>query len=152
MPVVPITHGVVPGSSAEKVRDDIVVDISNAEVQALQTTAKVLVPAVAGFVPVYEGMVLQKAAGAYTAVAAGDDLEVRYADASGTQVGGVAGVSFLDQADAQETWVRPYAAGANATSYAAQASDLVLALGGAVTGADGGVLKMRVTYRLVPVA
>ena len=148
-----VTHAVVPGSEIEKVVEGPPIDITNTEVLALQTTPKTLLAARAGFIPLFEGLILSKAAGVYGGAASTDLLEVRYTDGSGTRVAQIPADGFLTLATAAETWLRQNVASSGGSSQVVLANTpLVLRLSGAVTGATGGALKCRLYYRLVPVA
>lgn len=62
---------------------------------------------------IFEGMMIQKPSGvAYAGIAAGEDLSVKYTDASGLELGGCETTGFLDQTTDQIRFIRPY----NATS------------------------------------
>ena len=66
---------------------------------------------------IFDGAVIHKPAGtAYTEVAAGEDLSIKYTDDSGLAVGGCETTGFLDQATAQTRWVNPYHAASGISS------------------------------------
>ena len=153
MAVTSVTHAVFPGEAVERILEGSPETIANAAVLTMAATPVTIVSAVAGHLAVFEGMVLQKAAGAYTAVAATDVIQVRYTDNSGTQVAEMPGTGFLDSADEEETYVEAFASATGDSSKAgAVNAPIVLILSGVVTSADGGALKVRAYYRMIPLA
>lgn len=115
--------------------------ILNAQVLALNATARQIVPApAAGYAHILRRMAIYKAAGtAFAGIAAGEDLVAKYTNAAGAQVSGVVETTgFLDQATAQIRYVDfPGVTGATAgdvTPVSAAALVLHLLTGEITTG------------------
>jgi hypothetical protein len=141
------------GSGASERWVDVLV--SSAELLALNATPKTLVAAPgSGLVLLFERAYFHKPAGTqYGNIAAGDDLAIKYTDASGLEVSQIEATNFLDQATAQVRWARPHAAasGNNAVTPVANSPLVLHMLNGEVT--DGTtVLNVRVFYRVMPSA
>jgi hypothetical protein len=134
------------------------VTISSAQVLALNATPITLVAAPgAGFAVVFEGAHVYKAAGtAYGGIAAGEDLAISYTSGAGEDVGVCETTGFLDQATAQQRYVRPQAAAlaAGTVSEVAPVANAPLVaslLVGEITTGDSAV-KVRVFYRVLRTA
>jgi len=115
--------------------------ISSAQLLALNATPVQLIPAPPpGKATILLGIQFYKAAGtAYAGIAAGEDLAVRYTNASGAIVAECEATGFLDQTTAQTRYVYPVAAAAVApiadvTPAAAAALVLHLLVGEITTG------------------
>lgn len=138
---------------AQHVRRSVKVTISSAQLLALNATPRTIVGAPgAGKALIFDGANITKAAGtAYAGIAAGEDLAVKYTDASGLQVGSCEATGFLDQATAQQRVVHPYRAASGASDITPVAnSPLVLHMltGEITTGTPD--LKLEVWYYIVP--
>ena len=126
-----------------------VVDMTNAQVGALNTTAITVVPAPsAGFFHIVDSVVFYQKYGSavFTGVGANDNLVLRYENASGTiATGSAAGVGMFDQASDQARYLLPIAC----TPVAAKA--LVVAMAASADGLTGGgtgtVVRAAVAYR-----
>lgn len=129
------------------------VTITAAQMLALFATPRELVAAPgAGFCNIFERAVLHKPAGtAYSGIAAGEDLSVKYTNASGLEVSQIEATGFLDQATAQTRFARPHAAAsANNSITPVENAALVLhLLVGEITTGDSNLL-LRVYFRVVP--
>lgn len=132
------------------------VTITTAQVLALNATPITLVAAPgAGLALIFEGAVITKAAGtAYGAIAAGDDLAVKYTDGSGEDVGVCEMTGFADQTTAQVRYIRPQA-GALAAGTVSDITPVAnvplvahMLTGEITTGTSD--FKLRVFYRVVP--
>lgn len=102
--------GVIEQGQLRTLRRRIV--ITSAQLLALFATPISLIPAPgAGRALIFEGALIQKPAGvAYGGIAAGEDLSVKYTDASGAEVAQVETTGFLDQATLQTRWARAHSA------------------------------------------
>lgn len=139
---------------ADDVADAFVdVTITSAQLLALFATPQTLVAAPgAGLALVFNGAVIHKPAGtAYAGVAAGEDLSIKYTDASGAEVAQCEATGFLDQATAQTRFVRPQtaASGNSAITPVANAPLVLHMLAGEITTGTSD-LNIRVYYRVVP--
>ena len=135
--------GIVSVSSVQSV--DVV--ISSGELLFLHTTPKTLVEAPgAGRAIVFENAVffLDYNSAAYAAIAAGDDLNIKYTDGSGATVGTLETTGFLDLTADSYNIVKP---SADSVILPANAP-LVASLAGAITTGDSP-LAVRVFYRIV---
>lgn len=137
----------------EQVQRVASVTVTSAEVLALNATPISLVAAPgAGKALIFEGAVIFKAAGtAYAAVAAGEDLAIKYTDASGLEVGQAEMTGFADQTTAQFRYIRPHTAASGISSIAAVANAALVAhmLTGEITTGDSD-FDFRIYYRIVP--
>jgi hypothetical protein len=129
--------------------------VSAAELLALNAAPKTIVPAPGStaLALIFEGAQLHKPAGtAYAAIAAGDDLSVKYTDGSGAELGGCEATNFLDQTTAQTRYVRATgaASGVSDITPVANAALVLHMLTGEITTGDSP-LHVRVFYRVVPV-
>lgn len=129
------------------------VQISSAEVLALNATPVELVPAPgANKAIIFEGAVIHKPAGtAYAGVAAGEDLAIKYTNAAGLDVGECEMTGFADQTTAQSRFIRPVVQGtAPVSSFTPVANAALVAhmLVGEITTGDS-VFNVRVYYRVV---
>ena len=101
---------------------------------------------------IFEGAVIHKPAGtAYAGIAVGEDLAIKYTDASGLEQGQAETTGFLDQASAQTRYVKPHTAASaisSITPVANAALVLHLLVGEIITGTSD--LLLRVFYRIVP--
>lgn len=126
--------------------------ITSAQLLALNAAPQVIVPKPkTGWVNILNGIEIYKAAGtAYSGVAAGEDLAVKYTDENGLQVASCETTGFLDQATAQTRWVRRYHA-ASADSGIAPVLNAALVLhlltGEVTTG--NSPLRLRIFYGVV---
>lgn len=129
------------------------VSISSAELLALNATPKQIVAAPgANLALVLESVVAYKAAGtAYAGIAAGEDLSIKYTDASGLEVAEFETVGFLDQATAQTRYASAFraASGVSSITPVANAALVMQLLVGEITTGNSA-LKLRVYYRVVP--
>lgn len=129
------------------------VTIPNAAVLTLNATPVTLVAAPgAGKALIFAGAILYKAAGtAFANIAAGDDLAIKYTDASGAQVGQAEMTGFADQTTAQMRWVRPHTAASGVSDITPVANAALVAhmLTGEIDTGNSE-LKLRVFYRVVP--
>lgn len=129
------------------------VTITPAQLLALNATPRTLVAAPgAGFFNVFERAILHKPAGtAYSGVAAGEDLSIKYTDAAGLELSQIEVTGFLDQATAQTRFARAHAAAsANNSITPVENAPLVLhMLVGEITTGDSNLL-LRVFFRVVP--
>jgi len=130
------------------------VTVTTAQVLALNATPVSLVPAPgANKALIFEEAMISKAAGtAYGGIAAGEDLAIKYTDASGLDVGQVEMTGFADSAGAQFRLVKPVVQGtapvASFTPVANAALVAHMVVGEITTGTSD--FKFRVFYRIVP--
>jgi len=129
--------------------------ITSAQLLALNATPQEIVPAPgAGRALVFEGALIQKPAGtAYAGIAVGEDLSVKYTDASGAEVAQCEATGFLDQADEQIRWARAQAAASGPSDIVPVANAalvLHLLVGEIITGDSD--LNIEVHYRIVDAA
>ncbi len=127
--------------------------ITTGQLLALNATPISLVPAPgAGFTLIFEGAELYKPAGtAYGGIAAGEDVAIKYTDASGTAVATCEATGFLDQATAQVRYVRAFTAASAVSDLTPVANAALVAhmLTGEITTGDSA-LRVRVFYRIIP--
>lgn len=128
------------------------VTITSAQVLALNATPiTVLAAPGANLAIIFEGAVIHKPAGtAYAAVAAGEDLAIKYTGAAGLEVGECEMTGFADQTTAQTRWIRPHTA-ASLVSDITPVANAVLAahmLVGEITTGDSDFL-LRIYHRIV---
>jgi len=135
--------GIVSVPSVQSV--DVV--ITSAEILALQTTPKTLVSAQGA----NKAIVLDKAlffldynSTAYAGIAAGDDINIHYTDASGAIAGTLETTGFLDLTTDSYSLVQPPAGSIILPVNA----PLVASLAGAITTGDSP-LAVRIFYRVV---
>lgn len=145
-PGMQVTKGV-----ARRLRGDLVT-ITSAQLLALNATPITLVAAPgANMALIFEGMTIRKPAGvAYGGIAAGEDLAVKYTDASGAQVGQCETTGFLDSAGNQIRYVRPHTAASGVSDITPvdnAALVLHLLVGEIITG--DSPLQIQVFYRVV---
>lgn len=126
--------------------------ITSAQLLALNATPQTIVPAPgAGYALIFEGALARKPAGtAYSGIAAGEDLSVKYTDASGAEVAQCETTGFLDQATDQIRWIRPHTA-ASGPSQITPVENAPLVLHMLVGEIAGGTsdLELEVHYRVV---
>lgn len=126
------------------------VTIPSAQVLALFATPQTIVAAPgAGRALIFEGAMVSKPAGtAYSGIAAGEDLSIKYTDASGLAVGGAEATGFLDQATAQSRYIRPTGAASGVSDIVAVANAALVLhlLTGEITTGNSD-LTLRVFYR-----
>lgn len=135
--------GIVANPSVQST--DVV--ISSAEILALHTTPKTLVSAPgANKVIVFEKAIffLDYNSAAYSGIAAGDDINIRYTDGSGVIVGTLETTGFLDLVADSYALVEPN----SSTLILPANSPLVASLAGAITSGDSPI-AVRVYYRIV---
>lgn len=128
--------------------------LSSTQLLALHATPIDLLAAPgAGLFVDFESIVITKPAGtAYAAVAAGDDLNIRETDGSGTLLAAVETIGFLDQTTVQTRIVRPFrivAATLVSDITRLANTSIALSLGGAVTTGDSP-LYFQVYYWVRP--
>ena len=128
------------------------VQVSSAQLLALFATPIALVAAPgAGKALIFDGMLVQKPAGtAYGGIAAGEDLSVKYTDASGAEVAQCETTGFLDQTTDQIRYVRPHTATSGVsqiTPVANAALVLHMLVGEIITG--DSPLNIEIDYRVV---
>lgn len=122
------------------------VTVSSAELLALNATPKTLIAApAAGHALILVGaeLWLDFATTAYDGIAAGEDLTVRYTNASGTTLATIETIGFLDATADAFRYVTP-AAG---TLTPVAAAPLILHLSAGEIATGDSPLKVRVTYR-----
>lgn len=147
---VPVPGGEEPSVQIRTFRRRVVV--TSAQLLALFATPQTIVPAPgANKANVFVGALIRKASGtAYAGIAAGEDLSVKYTDASGVEVAQCEATGFLDQTTNQIRWVRPQTAASGNSSITPIAnSPLVLHMltGEIITGNSD--LEIEVHYRVV---
>lgn len=129
------------------------VQLSSAQILALNATPITLIAAPgASKALIFEGAVIHKPAGtAYAGIAAGEDLALKYTDASGAEVGQCEMTGFADQATAQARYIRPHTAASGVSSITPVANAALVAhmLTGEITTGDS-VFNLRIFYRIVP--
>lgn len=129
------------------------VTISSAQLLALNATPRTILAAPgAGLANVLIDVVAYKAAGtAYAGIAGGEDLSIKYTDASGLEVAEIETTGFLDQATAQTRYARSFAAASGVSSITpvANAALVIMLLVGEITTGNSP-LNLRVYYRTVP--
>lgn len=126
------------------------VTVSSAEILALNATPKELVAAPgAGLALVFEGavMFLDFNSAAYAGIATGEDLSIKYTNASGDEVSQIEATGFLDATADALRYALP-ATTAAITPVANAALVLHLLVGEITTG--DSPLKVRVYYRVIP--
>jgi len=122
------------------------VTVSSAELRALNATPKTLIAAPASgkaLILVGAELWLDFATTAYDGIAAGEDLTVRYTNASGTTLATIETIGFLDATADAFRYVTP-AAG---TLTPVAAAPLILHLSAGEIATGDSPLKVRVTYR-----
>lgn len=129
------------------------VTITAAQLLALNATPRALVTAPGvGFCNIFERAIVHKPAGtAYSGIAVGEDLSIKYTDAAGLELSQIETTGFLDQATAQTRFARPHAA-ASATNSITPVENAALVLhllAGEITTGDSNLL-LRVYFRVVP--
>jgi hypothetical protein len=131
------------------------VTITTAQLLALFGTPRSILPAPgAGFFNLFEGALLYMPYNsvAYNGVAVGEDLAVKYTDASGLQVGSCETTGFLDQAASGFRWVHPYRAASGVSDIVAVANAaLVLQLLTGEIATGNSPLKVRTFFRRLPI-
>jgi len=148
---------IAPGDFPTGEIQQIDVTVTSAQLLALNLTPVQLIAApITGYAIALQGAMFTKIAGtAYAGIAAGEDLAIRYTDASGAIVAEVETTGFLDQATAQMRYVYPFVAGATSPVFSVApvaASPLMLHMlvGDITTGNTD--LKIRLWYRIIPSA
>lgn len=138
----------------EQVEQFVDVTLSTAEILALNATPIEVVAAPGSTkVLVFTGALVfyDFNANAYGGIAAGENLAIRYTDASGLIVGELETVGFLDlTADAQR-WINPIRASSGVSSIVSVANAKLVAnilVGEIITG--DSPLLLRVFYRVLP--
>lgn len=129
------------------------VTITSAELLALNATPKTIVAAPgADLALIFDGAVAIKPAGtAYAGIAGGEDLAIKYTDASGIEVAEFETTGFLDQATKQVRYAFGYRAASLISSITPVENAPLVAhlLSGEITTGDSD-LNLRVYYRVVP--
>jgi hypothetical protein len=139
------------------VRGRVVATITSAQLLALNATPiTVLAAPGAGLANVIDRVVVYKPAGtAYAAVAAGEDLVLKYTNASGAQVSSVIETTgFLDQATAQtRAATAPSSTGSTAGDHVVTANAAIVAhlLVGEITTGDSP-LYLEIFYQTIRTA
>ena len=125
-----------------------IVDITSAQLLALNATPVTLMAAPgAGLAIVIDRVEAYKAAGtAYDGIASGEDLTLKYTDASGAVCATIETTGFLDQATAQ---LRAYRALTTELVPVANAAIVAHLLTGEIATGDSDV-SLRITYRVIP--
>lgn len=130
------------------------VQITSAELLALNATPQEIVAAPgAGKALIFEGALIQKPAGtAYAGVAAGEDLSVKYTNASGLEVAQCETTGFLDQTTDEIRFARAHtaASGVSDITPVANAALVLHLLVGEITTGDSP-LNLEVMYHIVDV-
>lgn len=131
------------------------VTLTPAQVAALNGSPIALVAAPgASSALVFEGalITMDYNSSAYSGVAAGEDLTIRYTDGSGLEVGTMETTGFLNATSDQMRWVRPHTAASGVSSITPVANAALVAhmLTGDVVAGDSNV-KIRTFYRVVPI-
>ena len=123
------------------------VTLTSAEILALNATPITILAAPgAGLAYIVERVEAYKPAGtAYAGIAAGEDLTIKYTNASGTAVATLETTGFLDQATAQTRSVRGLSTDVTPVANAALVAHL---LTGEITTGDT-VIKLRIKVRIV---
>lgn len=133
--------------------------IPAAAVKTLNATPVTLVPGPgADKYLVFEGLHIYKPAGtAYSGIASGEDLSVRYVNGSGREVAQCEATGFLGQSTAQLRYVRPFAAtsgDATGVDYGGgnfgQSYALVLWMSAGEITTGTSDLRCRTFYRILP--
>lgn len=149
--------GMVPPLKSSLVAPDLIqlkeVALTNAQMLALRATPITLVAApAAGYVnQLIEGRLYMHGVAGYTET--DDNLAIRYKDGSGIVVADIEATGFVDQTADISTSVQPKA-DAIATKAQCDAQPLVLHNSGDGEyggGNAGNTMKVRLTYRVVPV-
>lgn len=127
--------------------------ITSTQLLALFATPRAIVPAPgANLATLFLGAMVYKPAGtAYAGIAAGEDLSIKYTDASGLEVSQCETTGFLDQASAQTRWMRPHGAASGVNDLTPIANAVLvmqLLVGEIITGTSP--LVVRVVYRVLP--
>lgn len=131
-----------------------VVTVTSAQLLALNATPQTLIAAPgAGKVVVPMRVQIHKPAGtAYAGIAAGEDLVLRYTDASGTICQAIEATGFLDQATAQERivdgWQSAAATAKTELVPTANAAVVLHLLAGEITTGDSP-LYVQIYYHVV---
>ena len=142
--------GAIEGAQLRTFRRRVVV--TSAQLLALFATPQEIVPAPgANLANIFVGALVRKPAGtAYAGIAAGEDLSVKYTDASGAEVGQCETTGFLDQAGDEVRWLRPQTAASgpsDITPVANAALVLHLLVAEIITGDSD--LEIEAHYRVV---
>lgn len=127
--------------------------VTSAQLLALFATPVTLVAAPgAGKALILDGLQLwyDYNSAAYGGIAAGEDLSVKYTDASGTALAGCEATGFLDQTSDQFRVVRPYNAASSVSDITptANAALVLHMLTGEITTGNSP-LKYRIRYRTI---
>lgn len=129
------------------------ITITSAELLALNATPITVIAAPgADKAVIFEGAVLHKPTGtAYAGVAAGEDLAVKYTDASGLEVAQCEVTGFLDQTTVQTRYCQVHhaASGASQITPVANAALVLHLLVGEIITGDTDLL-LRIYHRVVP--
>lgn len=127
--------------------------ITSAQLLALNATPQTLLAAPgAGLATIFLGATIVKPAGtAYGGIAAGEDLSIKYTDASGLEVAECETTGFLDQSTLQIRHCNHYAAASAVSSITpvANAVLIIMLLVGEITTGTSP-LNIRVFYSTVP--
>lgn len=143
-----------------KLDDDVLqtatVTISTVLVKTLNATPQTLVAAPgAGKALIFLGaqLMLDYNSVAYDGVAAGEDLAIKYTNASGAQVGQIEATGFLDQAADEHRWAYPVGASAAALAQVefVANSPLVLHMLTGEIATGNSPLRVKTYYRVIDV-
>lgn len=130
------------------------VALTAAQIKALNATPRSLVAAPgANLANIFMGAVffLDYGTAAYAGIAAGEDLSVKYTDASGIELAQCETTGFLDAVADSTRYVRPHAAasGNDAITPVANAAIVLHMLSGEIITGDSP-LRVRTYYRTIP--
>ena len=129
------------------------VTITSAQLLALFAAPRPIVAAPGvGKALIFDSAIVMHPAGtAYAAVAVGDDIAIKYTDATGLTVGSCETTGFLDAATAQTRYIRAYAA-ASSVSDITQVANAALVIQILLTEVTTGTfpLYVRTFYRVLP--
>jgi len=129
------------------------VTITSAQVLALFATPIQLIAAPgANQAVIFEGAMVHKPAGtAYGGIAVGEDLAIKYTNASGAELGQAETTGFLDQTTEQTRYIRPHTAASGVSQITPVANAALVAhmLVGEITTGNSNLI-FRLFYRIVP--
>src|SRR6266545_2415855 len=129
------------------------VSLSVAQMVALFSPPVTVVPAPrSGFINVFEGAIITKAAGTAYTIGTGGNILINYTNAAGLAVGALAMTGWADQATQQTRWIQPYraASGVSSITPVAAAVLVINQLTANMTVGTNSTVKLRVFYRQMP--